>query len=140
LRLIEAKYLDRHALSSFTSTLSSDETQRLRRLPPDLNEWGSWSSQIHVSGIQRNRQYRGYSIHHVECSILKTADGWLIHEYGLTLENCACPDFVERKLPCKHIYAVALACNVVLPFTHTEFNAARKQGLNLVFEFPQVPF
>jgi hypothetical protein len=93
LGLLEAKYLDRHALSSFVTTLSGNETQRLKRLPADPQEWGYWSSEIHASGIQRNRQYRGYSIHHVERSILKTADGWLIHDYDLTLQNCLCADF-----------------------------------------------
>jgi hypothetical protein len=41
LGLLEAKYLDRHALSSFTAGLTLEETQRLQRLPSDANEWGS---------------------------------------------------------------------------------------------------
>jgi hypothetical protein len=135
LGLLQAKYLDRHALSSFTAGLSREETQRLQRLPSDPKQWGNWSSEIHASGIQRNRQYRGYSIYHVERSVLKTTEGWSIHEYGLTLEHCECADYSERMLPCKHIYAAALDSGMNLPFSRTEFDAVKNQGLELVFKF-----
>jgi hypothetical protein len=129
LGLIEAKYLDRHALSSLTAALYGDEAQRLQRLPADPKKWGNWASEIHAFGIQRNRQYRGYSIHHVERSVVEIVNGWLIHEYTVTLEHCECADFSERRLPCKHIYAAALASNISLPFMHTAFDAARNQEL-----------
>jgi hypothetical protein len=138
LGLLEAKYMDRHALSSFTAGLTLEETQRLQRLPSDSNQWGSWASEIHASGNQRNRQYRAYSIHHVERSVLETVNGWLIHEYTVTLQHCECADHSERRLPCKHIYAAALASDISLPFTYPDFEAARNQGLELVFKFPEL--
>jgi predicted nucleic acid-binding Zn finger protein len=138
LGLLQAKYLDRHALSSFTAGLSREETERLQQLPSESKKWGNWNSEIHASGIQRNREYRGYLIHHVERSVVKAADGWLIHEYALTLGHCLCADFSERRLPCKHIYAAALASSIDLPFTYAEFHAARDKWLELVFEFPHL--
>jgi hypothetical protein len=135
LGLLEAKYLDRRALSSVTAGLSREETNRLQQLPTDPKEWGNWASEIHASGIQRNRQYRGYSIHHVERAVVKAGDGWLIHQYPITLEYCGCADFSERRLPCKHIYAAALASGINVPFTFTEFQEARDKGLELVFDF-----
>jgi hypothetical protein len=128
--------MDRHALSSFTAGQSRAETLRLQQLPPDPTKWGDWTSDIHASGIQRNRQYRGYSIHYVERSVAETDDGWLIHEYSLTLERCQCADFCERRLPCKHIYAAALGSDINLPFAYTEFATARDRKLEHVFDFP----
>lgn len=33
------------------------------------------------------------------------------HGYEVTLDSCSCPDFLTRKLPCKHIYALAKQLN-----------------------------
>lgn len=33
------------------------------------------------------------------------------HGYTVTLDHCTCPDFIHRKLPCKHIYALAKVLN-----------------------------
>lgn len=32
--------------------------------------------------------------------------------YRTTLKNCSCPDFQKRKVPCKHMYYLAIKCNV----------------------------
>ena len=137
LGLIEAKYLDRRARHALVPTLSREETQRLQQLAADPNQWGCWALEIHTSGTQLNRQYRAYSIYYDEHgSVCKTADGWLIHGYIANLHHCACPDFFDRNLPCKHIYAAALDSKISLPFTYADYEAARNQGLGIVFEFP----
>jgi SWIM zinc finger len=136
LGLIEAKYLDRRARHALVPTLSREETQRLRLLAADPNQWGCWASEIHGFGTQLNRQYRAYSIYYDESgSVSKTADGWLIHGYSATLDYCACKDFFDRNLPCKHIYAAALDSKISLPLTYAGYDAARKQALEIVFEF-----
>ena len=119
LGLIEAKYLDRKAR----------EIQRLQQLPRDPRQWGCWAAEVHAAGIQLIRQHKALFIYEVERSVCKTANGWLIHDYSVTLNLCECPDFSDRRLPCKHIYAAALASNISLPFTYTEFDAARNQKL-----------
>jgi hypothetical protein len=123
----------RHAL---VPTLSCEETQRLQRLAADPNQWGWWASEIHASGTQLNRQYRAYSIYRDEGgSVRKSDDGWLIHGYRVTLDCCACMDFSDRNLPCKHIYVAALDSKISLPLTYADYDAARKQALEIVFEF-----
>ena len=137
LGLIEAKYLDRRAHRSLAVTLWREETQRIQRLALDPKQWGGWASEIHASGIQHTRQYRAYFIYHDERdAVRKTADGWLIHGYIVNLHHCACPDFFDRNLPCKHIYAAALDSKISLPFTYADYEGARNQGLEVVFEFP----
>jgi SWIM zinc finger len=136
LGLIEAKYLDRQARHALVPTLSREETQRLQRLVADPDQWGCWASEIHASGTQLNRQYRAYSIYHDERgTVRKTAGGWLIHGYSATLDYCACKDFFDRNLPCKHIYVAALDSKISLPLTYAVYDAARKQALEIVFEF-----
>ncbi len=33
--------------------------------------------------------------------------------YNTTLETCGCGDFIRRKLPCKHMYRLAIECNLM---------------------------
>jgi hypothetical protein len=137
LGIIEAKYLDHRARFALAGTLSRVETERLQRLASDPNQWGGWPFDVHRSGIQRNRQYRAYAMVHSEKDAIHSVEGgWNIHGYGVTLEACECMDFVDRRLPCKHIYAAALASNIALPFSYSEYVSAKSQGIEIVFEFP----
>lgn len=136
LGLIEAKYLDHRARFAMAGVLSREETQRLQGLPRDAGQWGSWAAEIHLSGIQRNRQYRAYAIIHDERDAVCQVSGrWNIHGYGVSLDACECMDFFDRRLPCKHIYTAALASKITIPLTQTEYEAARNQGIEIVFEF-----
>jgi hypothetical protein len=38
---------------------------------------------------------------------IENGTGITNHGYTVTIDNCTCPDFITRKLPCKHIYALA---------------------------------
>jgi hypothetical protein len=137
LGLIEAKYLDHQGRYAAAGISSHEETLRLQQLPFDTANWGGWASEIHKSGIQRNRQYRGYAIIHDEQDAISQLEvGWAIHGYNVTLDRCECMDFSDRKLPCKHIYAAALASKIILPLGEAEYETARQQGLEIVFEFP----
>jgi hypothetical protein len=75
-------------------------------------------------------------VHSEKDAIHSVEGGWNIHGYGVTLEACECMDFVDRRLPCKHIYAAALASNIALPFSYSEYVSAKSQGIEIVFEFP----
>lgn len=33
-------------------------------------------------------------------------------QYHTTLSGCTCPDFQKRKVPCKHMYYLAIKCNI----------------------------
>jgi hypothetical protein len=140
LGLIEAKYLDRRARQALVPTLSREETQRLQRVAADPNQWGCWVSEIHASGTQLNRQYRAYSIYYDERgSVSKTADGWLIQGYSVTLGDCACMDFSDRNLPCKHIYAAALDSEISLSLKYADYDAARNKRWRLYLNSVPAP-
>lgn len=137
LGLIDAKYLDHRARFAQASMLSREETQRLQDLRRDASQWGGWSAEIHKSGVQRNRQYRGYAIIFDEHEPLSgKVDHWNIHGYDVNLDACECMDFVDRRLPCKHIYAAAIASKIALPFTQKDYESAKRQGIEIVYEFP----
>ncbi|MEY2410626.1 MAG: hypothetical protein QOF48_3296 [Verrucomicrobiota bacterium] len=137
LGLLEAKYFDYRARFRMAGILSREETARLQKLPPDVAQWGNWNAEVHASGIQRNRQYRAYAIVNEEDNAISIVDKvWRIHGYKVRLDLCECMDFCDRRLPCKHIYAVALASELALRFGRNDYDAARKQGIEIVFEFP----
>jgi SWIM zinc finger len=115
---IEPKYLDHRDRFALAGALSREETQRLQRLPVDLTQWGRWAAEVHSFGVQHNRQYRAYSIIYDEREAVLEVEGrWTVHEYSVILDTCECMDFRERRLPCKHIYAAALASKIALPLT-----------------------
>src|SRR5882724_3108893 len=164
LHIIEAKYIDHNARQRLVGTLAREETQRLLRFPTDKTQWGGWASEIHHSGMQKTRQYRGYAISQGEDGAIRVMEsGWFIHGYMVTLATCDCMHFREYKLPCKHIYAAALRSKVCLPFTFAEYEAAERnwkyvplylggrgftfaeyeakgdKGLAIAFDFPEPP-
>ncbi len=129
LGLIEAKYLDSRLRSVPAGVSSPEEILRFQQLPRDKSQWGSWACQIHTCGDQRNRQHRAYSIIHDEQDAIREIDGgWIIHGYSVTLQTCECVDFVDRRLPCKHIYAAALASKIILPFTYADYQAVKNSA------------
>jgi hypothetical protein len=136
LRLLDAKYEDHRAKEMRIAQQRQAETERLQALNRDLGLWGEWNRLVHESGIQKNRQYRGYFILNNYADEVRTVrNGWVIHEYYVTLESCECGDFISRFLPCKHIYAAALMSGITLPLTQKEFIAAKDQGLENVFRY-----
>lgn len=136
LDLMEAKYLDHASRRAQVGHRKRVETERLQQLGADPNEWGHWHKAIHNSGLQKNRQFRAYMIKYEEPGAI-TSDGgsWVIHEYQVSLENCQCPDFLERRLPCKHIYTAAFEVGVTLPLSFEEFQTARQEGEDIVFSY-----
>jgi len=140
LGLLEPRYLDHEARESLRARglgeLKRCEDDRLVSLGRDPAAWGRWPAAVHDSGLQRNRQYRAYFILDDEPeSVREDGRGWRIREYTVTLEVCDCPDFQDRSLPCKHVYVAALQGGLHLPLTRSDYAAARKQGLEIVFVF-----
>ncbi len=129
LGLVDVIYLDWRARAAWAGPLAELETKRLQRLPRDPSQWGGWAAEVHESGIQQNRQYRAYSIVREEQhSVLQTPDGYLVHDYAVDLSRCTCADFSERRLPCKHVYAVALTFGISLPFDYDSYQKAHSEG------------
>jgi len=135
LGLIEAKHEDRKTRDAGIGKRTRAETERLQSFPPDHCAWGRWSADIHDSGIQKNRQFSAYAMKFEEPGpLMRDGDWWRIHGYSVTLQVCECPDFLERRLPCKHIYAAALDSDISPPLTYGEYAAARAQNLERVVE------
>ena len=136
--LIEAKYLDHAARMALFGNAGREETENLQKLSRDSSKWGGWPSAIHTAQVQRDRQLRAYEIIRYErVSIEQSAGAWTIHDYTLTLSACQCMDFRDRRLPCKHIYAAALAANIDLPITEAEYQAWLGQGETIRQEIPR---
>lgn len=93
--------------------------------------------EVHQADVQQNRMYRAYFIT-VGAALATRREGTedQPHKYVTTLDACSCPDFQERRLPCKHIYAVAIRQGVPVPFSREEYSEAKQRGLQVVFEYP----
>lgn len=74
---------------------------------------GRWEESTHLTDSQTNRRNRAFMEQmeivtlgkKTQTATIKSAkgDSW----YNVTLNSCTCPDFQERRLPCKHIYKLA---------------------------------
>lgn len=79
---------------------------------------------------------RAYVILDDEAGALEVyGDSVIVHGYEVMLARCDCPDFAERRLPCKHIYALALSDGIDLPVAASEYHQARLEGKELLFRY-----
>lgn len=70
--------------------------------------WGGWPVTLHKESAQQDRLFRGA---YEEMSIGHPSEdrtNLQINHCRASLTNCTCPDFEERKKPCKHIYRMAI--------------------------------
>lgn len=78
-----------------------------------LKDWPDWDINIHEQEAQIERQ--GRSIHYPFTFTIDKAkkvgrfsSTSVLPYYDTSLSSCTCFDFQERKLPCKHIYRLAV--------------------------------
>ena len=93
------------------SAIEEIEAQKLRAMSKVPNLWGGWANEIHGIYFQRDRLMRGQEIigdEREEITPLNVAGLFGVRGYRVSLQECECPDYFQRRLPCKHIYAVAL--------------------------------
>jgi SWIM zinc finger len=134
LGLLTLDHMDRALAERIDAESRIAETERLQALPRDRTIWGNWSSEIHESFVQKNRQWRGYvDVYGVEGLVERSGSGWLINGWSASVSQCHCPDFDERKLPCKHIYAVAILSEIRLPLSKQHFDEIWSRGDELFF-------
>lgn len=89
--------------------------------------FGSWDESIHMPEEQRKRILSAEKATTTPLSVDKESltgvfPGSGKSPYKTTLESCTCGDFIRRKLPCKHMYRLAMECGV--------FQGNVKQGIN----------
>jgi len=110
-------------------------TDRLYSYTPDPFQWGGWNKSVHKHYTQIARQFRARRIldlHPEEVRNNQIVSGWT----G-SLSDCECPDFLDRKLPCKHIYCRAITIGESIPITEERYLPYRfDEGQFLVSYFP----
>ena len=76
-----------------------------------LEIWSKWDDQ-HDSSDQKKRASKAYSADNTPISIDRDNMAGQFQgssgRYETSLEKCTCVDFVRRKLPCKHMYRLAI--------------------------------
>ena len=79
------------------------------------NEWSQWSDVCGEAAEARKRRALNGELTPVHINpktktgTFSVSDGG---QYRTTLSGCTCPDFQKRKVPCKHMYYLAIKCNI----------------------------
>lgn len=78
----------------------------------------AWSRAVHAKTIQETRLAWAYEVKKpIKCNKFSGAaifeDSYDLTKYQTTLNSCTCADFIERKLPCKHIYRLAQELRII---------------------------
>jgi hypothetical protein len=133
LGLLELTEMDRNLARVVDRERADGETQRLQSLLCSGDGWNYWPFEIHSSFVQLPRQWRAYQDAFVYKLVQRSGGFFLVNGWPTSLRKCTCPDFSMRRLPCKHIYAVALMESIPLPLTREEFDTAVKADEELVF-------
>lgn len=118
-------------MSCLIDKKESERRERIKLLQEKRNDptqWGGWNFKIHLYNVQKKRQVSAYDMEHESHNISKTQKCGKIHGYDTTLETCTCPDYRERKLPCKHIYCLALLLGEQLEISQSEYQNYKDEG------------
>lgn len=100
----------------------ADDLLKLQNIAREHHEWGAWSPKLHKAWQQTQRQGSAYEIATDEDQLIDVkAKTGTINGYQVSLSECTCADFKARRLPCKHIYCLALLLKIQLLFTHEDF-------------------
>ena len=83
-----------------------------------IKDWSDWDYSIYCDKSQTDRQGRAITYpftfkinkHSQSARFSSTSE---LPYYDTTLSSCTCMDFQERKLPCKHIYRLALELGII---------------------------
>ncbi|MBN2178225.1 MAG: SWIM zinc finger family protein [Deltaproteobacteria bacterium] len=118
LGMMKVRYYDKKALESLSV---------LQALPRDLSKWGKWNQIIHKARLQIDRQFRAYGIVDDNQIVDTRTKSGIINGYETTLDHCTCPDFEERKLPCKHIYCLAILTGLSLELDREEYQRRKEE-------------
>ena len=89
--------------------------------------FGVWDESIHMPEDQQKRIKSAEKADATPLSVDKDAQNGVFpgsgkKPYETTLDSCTCGDFVRRKLPCKHMYRLAMECGI--------FKGSVKSGIN----------
>ncbi len=104
------------------------EIKLLQEKRKDPSQWGEWNFKIHLYNVQKRRLVSAYDMENESHEINNQQKNGVIHGYDTTLNLCTCPDFRKRRLPCKHIYCLALLLGIPLEISHSEYINYKNEG------------
>lgn len=84
-----------------------------------LQEWRDWCVSVHEQPAQIERQGRSICYPFVffdldfDNKTVKFSSTSDLPYYKTTLHDCSCYDFEKRRLPCKHIYRLAVELGII---------------------------
>lgn len=89
--------------------------------------FGIWDESIHMPEDQQKRIKSAEKADTTPLAVDKDAQNGVFpgsgkKPYETTLDSCTCGDFIRRKLPCKHMYRLAMECGI--------FKGNVKSGIN----------
>lgn len=81
-------------------------------------EFGIWGASVHENADQKKRFSSALTGKLIPLSVdfenqTGNFNGSGKEPYNTTLQTCTCSDFKRRKLPCKHIYRLAIELNLI---------------------------
>ncbi len=114
--------LKRFKNASYDSSQSNNAAENnevvIQKIHSDFQRigWGMWDESIHHAEGQLKRLERAVidksmsivSFEEDNTAIIKGSSG---KTYVVSKDSCTCPDFNTRKLPCKHMYLLAIYLN-----------------------------
>ncbi len=80
--------------------------------------FASWDDAIHNTSDQQKRLSSAKKSDVTPSSVDKESAAGIFpgsgaSPYRTTLDSCTCVDFIRRKMPCKHIYRLAMECGLI---------------------------
>ena len=102
-----------------------------------LKDWTDWDYNIHENPEQIERQGRAmrypftFDINNEEESGVFSSTSSLPF-YNVSLKHCTCMDFESRKLPCKHIYRLAVELGYIQIIRRNSGSSFDREGLEKI--------
>lgn len=101
-----------------------------------LQPWPDWNNSIHTDDAQIQRQgwamtYSfSYEIDYSDeaATFSSTSD---LPYYKTSLHSCTCYDFQKRRLPCKHIYRLAVELKIIEIISRPTYSRNRIESIKL---------
>lgn len=102
-----------------------------------LKDWSFWDYSIHCDQPQVGRQGRALTYPFTfkvddETQTAQFSSTSSLPYYDTTLTSCTCNDFVERNLPCKHIYRLATELGIIEIINRNHNYDLEKEKLNKI--------
>lgn len=110
--------------------------------------FGAWPEELHFEPEQLLRIERARRIPSDDVHIdVRTMSGHITgskkpnsndrHIYDVNVYGCTCGDFIANKLPCKHMYRIAIECGLINSYSKEQFREAIGAIENLTDEAQQ---